>query len=198
MAALIKKQKKGSIGDMISGLASVQMTTQSQLDSMILSQKSSLSCINELGRQFVNLQRSTDAKVDNVDTKVEKVDGKVSHVTKEVSYVTKEVAKLTRENQKTRRDLFKKSGSNPLFLPVLHQLFNGKTGVYGWFPVGYTDAQGVLHKVVVISMHVLIWYYERERPDVKIPDLKIRSYSVRTTPSRSTRSSNRMPTSSTS
>jgi len=70
----------------------------------------------------------------------------------------------------------KRDETSALFMPFIHTLFNGETGVVGMCPVGYEDSAGVMHKVVVASLPLLIWYFERAKEGVRVPELTIRSY----------------------
>eukprot|EP00903_Cladosiphon_okamuranus_P017788 g16373.t1 len=118
--------------------------------------------VSTIGAQFIRHQQDTKRAVDVVDSKVDLVDEKVDCLSKSL--------------QEMRGKLARKDETAALFMPYMPSLFNGETGVVGLCPVGYEDGGGVMHKLVVVSLPLLIWYFERAKDGVRIPELTIRSF----------------------
>lgn len=120
------------------------------------------STVVRIGQQFMQHQIETKKAVQEVDSKVGDVDQKVETLSKSL--------------QEVRGKLARRDETAALFMPHMHSLFNGETGVVGICPVGYEDEGGVMHKLLVASLPLLIWYFERAKNGVRIPELTIRSF----------------------
>ena len=145
----------GKIGKVAESTQNQLANTNSQLG--VLS-----STVQTIGQRLIDHQIETEKCVRKVDEKVDLVDDKVDNVAESLKQI--------------RSQLAKRDETSALFMPFIHTLFNGQTGVVGMCPVGYEDSGGTMHKVVVASLPLLIWYFARAKEGVRVPELSIRSF----------------------
>lgn len=158
------------------------------------SQDQAFLMINNLGQQVVTNQKETKAEVKETKAEVIETKEKVSQLSQDVqksgeklvehqietkekvSDVQVQLTGLSQGFAALRREVASREDTRQQYMKVLHTLFNGATGVVGMCPVGFKDTDGVHHKLLVLSMPIMIWYLSKAKTGVKLTELAIRSF----------------------
>jgi hypothetical protein len=139
--------------------------------------------VGKLGKKIVEIQDEIRENVGQVRSQVsdvqevqEETKEEVVQVRSQVSDVQSDLKGLREDLSTLRREVASTEDTRQQFMRVLHTLFNGATGVIGMCPVGFRDVDNVFHKLVVVSMPIMVWYFKKAKTGVKLTELAIRAF----------------------